>query len=180
MKTQAVTCVLVGVLAAALPAAPASAISDHKPTHGSQCIAGAGTTAAELSFGAFGVANNSATDETVVCPVRIDIEETWLQSGTDPTQMIVHYRTGNVPGRIFCTIFSGSFAAQSGAVTSTTSTSNTQVANSITNQLAVSPPQPNWSGDSPPAPVVALVCVLGPKVKLGGYFMQEMHPTHQP
>jgi hypothetical protein len=181
MKLHPLAMALATVLAAAFPAAPASATNEHKPTHGSQCVAnGTSTTTAELSFGSFGVSNPGTTDETAVCPVPIDSEQEWLQTGTDPIHMVVLWRPGSVAGRIVCTTFTGSIAAQDGPVTSTTWTSDVRPANSSVSMIAASPAAPEWGETAPPAPVVSLVCVLGPKTKIGGIFMVELHETHQP
>jgi hypothetical protein len=171
--------VAVAAIAAVTPAS--AVVYDYKSVHGSQCVAGGeNTTATELSYGSFGVSNPGITDEMVICPIPIDIESQWLTTQTNPTQMIVRYRTGSVPGRIICTTYSGSIAAQEGAVTSITSTSNMQPANSITNELGVSPPKPNWGYTTPPVPPVSVACVLGPKTKIGAIYFVELKATHQP
>jgi hypothetical protein len=180
MKIQTIACALVAAAAVLMPAA-AVTTNEYKAIHGAECRAnGTSTTSAEVSVGSFGISNPGATDETVICPMPIDDEELWQQTGTDPTHVVVQWRTGNAPGRIACTAFSGSVAAQEGTVTSSSSTSNTNAANSITSQVAVQLPAADWFGESLPTPVATLVCVLGPKTKIGGIFMVETHQTNQP
>jgi hypothetical protein len=180
MKTQRLACVLAVGIGTALPAASDPFLTfDTKTIHPTQCVAsGANTTTAELSFGSFGVSNPGTTDETITCPLPIDIEEPW-DFLTYPTPVHVHWRTGSVPGRIVCTLFSGSIATQDGAVTSYTFTSDTLPANSITSETAGGLAEPNWSDTTPPAPVASVVCLLGPKTKIGGFFMFERHATNR-
>ncbi|MGH8028708.1 MAG: hypothetical protein ACREO3_02110 [Arenimonas sp.] len=123
----AIACASLVFLAALLPATPAGASHDYKSVHGSQCLPrGPGTTAAELTIGAYGIANPGWTDETVICSLPVDNEQAW----TGSNELFVRYRAGTVPGRITCTVSSGAFGAQDEAVTSYSSTSSLQAAGS--------------------------------------------------
>src|SRR6185503_13848793 len=105
--TMRPACVLFVALLAILPVRPATA--DYKGTHAGLCQPrGPGTTLAELTYGAYGVANPGDTDETVFCPLIAD-GDTPLAEGVNHGQVYVRYRTGAVPGRIICTLFTGAY-----------------------------------------------------------------------
>jgi hypothetical protein len=148
---------------------------DFKSMHGSQCVArGPGTTHAEITVGAYGIANPGTVDESVICPLDIDAESIW-DSNASPT-LYVHFRSGTEAGKLTCTVFVGSLGSQDTATTSYTA-SATSVAGAM-NSLSLVVPVPTWQYTG--APTVSLACTLSPKLKLGGYFLREFVATDAP
>jgi hypothetical protein len=176
IRAASIAFALATAIGFALPSPTASAAIDWKPVHGSRCVAGAGTTEAELTYGAYGVANPGTTDELVICALPIDAESAW--TGGAPSTVEVRFRAGAVPGRVVCSVYSGSAGAQDAPITTMSLTSATQPANGLSS-LQLTIPYPNFSA-TPPAPSIAVACILGPKVKLGGLFMAERVATHTP
>jgi hypothetical protein len=174
-RHRAVACASLVLLALVLPSTPVEAAADWKSIHGSQCLPrGPGTTAAELTLGAYGIANPGETDESVICSLPVDAETTW----TGSNELYVRYRAGAVPGRITCTVFTGAVGAQDEPVTSYSAISAMQPAGSPATQLALSVPGNTYDGAG--SPVVSVVCVLSPKVKIGGLVLHEYNLTDTP
>lgn len=162
-------------LAALLFAGSCVAALDFKSMHGSHCVArGPGTTDADLTVGAYGIANPGSVDKSVICPLDIDAESTW-DANVAPT-LYVHFRSGTEAGKLTCTVFVGSLGSQDTATTSYTA-SATSVAGAM-NSLSLVVPVPTWPYTG--APAVSLACTLSPKVKLGGYFLRESVATNVP
>lgn len=172
-RHSAVACASLVFLALALPSTPAEAGFDFKTIHGSQCLPrGPGTTTAEVTIGAYGIANPGETDESVICTLPVDSEDPW----TGSNELFVRYRAGSVPGRITCTVFTGAVGAQDEAVTSYSSISALQAAGSPATQLALAVPTNTWAGIGSPA--VSVVCVMSPKVKIGSLIFREFNATN--
>jgi hypothetical protein len=178
IRTASLAACLAAGLALALPSPVAVAALDWKTMHGSNCVAGGtSTTANEISVGAYGVGNPGSSDELVVCPLPIDADAAW--SGATPTTLQVRFRPGSVAGRISCTVYSGTAGAQDAPITTSTVTSAMVAANGPMTSIDLTVPDPAFAG-TPPAPPVALTCVIGPKVKLGGVFLAERVATYTP
>ena len=161
-------CVLLAAFLAILPIRPATA--DYKGTHASLCQPrGPGTTLAELNYGAYGVANPGDTDESLLCPLVADAESA-LTEGANHGQVYVRYRTGAVPGRISCTLFTGAYGYDNSNSGTYSATSPMQPANSAIAEMVLYITAP--AGQTR-APVMSVVCVLGPKVMLGGLLVFE-------
>jgi hypothetical protein len=174
-RHSAVACASLVLLALAVPSAPVRASSDWKTIHGSQCLPrGPGTTASEVTIGAYGIANPGDTDESVLCAIPVDNEDT--QPGSN--ELWVRFRAGAVPGRITCTVFTGAIGAQDEPVTSYSSISAMQPANSPATQLALSIPTNTWSGAG--AAVVSVACTMSPKTKIGSLILHEFGSTDTP
>jgi hypothetical protein len=176
--THVLACAAAVMLAALAPANPAVAAIDWKAVHGSTCkAAGANTTPAELTSGAYGIANPGSTDELVICPLPIDANSLWGSSA--PSTIQVRFRAGSVPGRIICSVFNGAAGAQDAPVVTATYTSIVRPANSPVSTLELTIPDADaWPGGTySPAPPISVACILGPKIKLGGLFLAERVPT---
>jgi hypothetical protein len=176
IRAASLPCALLAGLALGLPSPTATAAIDWKAMHGSNCVGGAGATEAELTYGAYGIANASATDELVICPLPIDAEAAWSSSAASTIE--VRFRTGSVPGRVVCSVYSGSAGAQDLPITTMSLTSSTFPA-ATNSSLLLTIPDPDFSAASP-VPPVAVACLLGPQVKLGGLFLAERVSTHTP
>jgi hypothetical protein len=175
IRHSAVACASLVLLALVVPSSDVRAGSDWKTIHGSQCLPrGPGTTASELTIGAYGIANPGETDETVICAIPVDNEHQQVGSN----ELWVRYRAGTVPGRISCTVFTGAVGAQDEPVTSYSAMSALQAANSPSTQLALAIPTSTWSGAG--AAVVSVACTLSPKVKIGSLILHEYGDTNTP
>jgi hypothetical protein len=168
--------VLVAGLALGLPTPAATAAVDWKAMHGANCNAGNGTSEAELTYGAYGVANPGVTDELVICPLPIDAETAW--STPLKSQIEVRYQAGSVPGRVVCSVYNGTAGAQDAPITTFSLTSAMQPAGTRSS-LLLTIPDADFTA-TPPVPAIAVACLLGPKVKLGGLFLVERQATHLP
>lgn len=176
IRAASTTCVLCAGLALGLPSPTAGATLDWKAMHGANCAPGSGTSEAEVTYGAYGIANPGTTDELVICPLPIDAESAWSTSFKSTIE--VRFRTGAEPGRVVCSVYSGSAGAQDAPITTMSLTSPTQPANT-NSSLLLTIPNPNFSGVAP-VPSIAVACILGPKVKLGGLFLVERVATQTP
>jgi hypothetical protein len=176
IRAASIPCALVAGLALVLPSPTATAAIDWKAVHGSNCVPGAGTSEAELTYGAYGVANPGATDELVICPLPIDAEASWSKLVASTIE--VRFRTGSLPGRVACSVYSGSAGAQDAPITTMSLTSATLPA-ATNSTLLLTIPDPDFSA-TPPVPSIAVACLLGPQVKLGGLFLAERVATHTP
>jgi hypothetical protein len=175
--TNVLACSVIVLLAALAPANPAGAATDWKAVHGSECVAaGANTTPAELTTGAYGIANPGTTDELVICPMPIDANVFWGESGEE-SGVLVRFRAGSVSGRIICSVFNGAAGAQDPPVVTATGTSIVQPANSPVSSLELTILAPNFSSAYADTPPISVACLIGPKIKLGGLFLVERVAT---
>jgi hypothetical protein len=112
----------------------------------------------------------------VICPLPVDANTPW--GNTHDSTVEVRFRTGSVSGRIICSVFNGAAGAQDQPVVTTTTTSIVQPANSAVSALVLTvPPSTATPGTYSPVSTVSVACILGPKIKLGGLFLDETVAT---
>jgi hypothetical protein len=166
------------ILAGSLAATPAVALEDAKGISPNICMPrGPGTTVNELTYGPYGVTNPGDTNETVLCAISGDSDDTWSATTGASAYVYVHYRTGAVSGSVSCSAFAGSAVTTSSPTFSSSATSGVSPAN-YRGSFYIGLADVSQSYGS--APPTVIICTLSPKAAIGWLYFKEYTVTNTP